>query len=436
MKTAFRRLAARFLEFQTRRLMHHRTFKVVGVSGAVGKTTTKMAIATVLEQKYQVLVQRGSFNDEIGLPLACFNVELPRHILNPFSWIRVLVQMEARLHRPYGYDVLVIEIGTDAPGEVPHTLTYVKPDIGVVTAVAPEHMEYFASLDAVAAEELALVAGSKQALVNHDDVAPQYRQHYVDRMSGGHSYYYGLGKQVDYGLEVVQTDLVAGTTGNVFKKGHLELSKLTFGLYGRHSARAAAAAYGVGDLLGMTEHQLEKGLARLKPVSGRMNPLKGLNGSIIIDDTYNSSPEAAIAALAALQKTTATRRIAIMGSMNELGEESPQYHEQVGAAFTDVDLLVTVGELANKHLGPAAVKAGLDERNWKPADSPYAAGEFLKLMLQPGDVVLVKGSQNRVYCEEATKLLLADPTDAAKLVRQSPFWMRLKRAQFPDASSA
>jgi UDP-N-acetylmuramoyl-tripeptide--D-alanyl-D-alanine ligase len=89
--------------------------------------------------------------------------------------------------------------------------------------------------------------------------------------------------------------------------------------------------------------------------------------------------------------------------------------------------------MANKHLGPAAVKAGLDERNWKPADSPYAAGEFLKLMLQPGDVVLVKGSQNLVYCEEAVKLLLADPADAAKLVRQSPAWMKRKATQFADA---
>jgi UDP-N-acetylmuramoyl-tripeptide--D-alanyl-D-alanine ligase len=430
MKALFRRLVGGLLEFQALRLFKTHNFKVVGVSGSVGKTSTKLAIATVLEQKYRVLVQQGSFNDEIGLPLACFDLELPGRIFNPLSWIKVLFQMEAALHRPYPYDVLVIEIGTDAPGEVPHTLSYITPDIGVVTAVTPEHMEYFGTLDAVAGEELAIVAGSKQSVVNKDDVPAKYRHKYVD----GHPHvYYGLDSESDYSFQLTATDPVGGTTGTLAKHQHAHFSHINFGLYGRHSAKMAAAAYAVGDLLHLTHDQLKAGIESLQPIRGRMNPLAGVNGSIIIDDTYNSSPEAALAALDTLAKTAVTgRRIALMGSMNELGEQSLAYHQEVGAAAAGVDLLVTLGTLANTHLGPAAVAAGLDPTRMQQAASPKAAADYLKLILRPGDVLLAKGSQNGVFAEEAVKLLLADPHDEAKLVRQSPAWLRTKRKQFSD----
>ncbi len=430
MKTTFRRFVSRLLEFQARRLFRTHNFKIVGVSGSVGKTSTKLAIATVLEQKYRVLVQQGSFNDEIGLPLACFNLELPGRIFNPFAWIKVLVQMELTLHRPFSFDVLVIEIGTDAPGEVPHTLGYITPDIGVVTAVTPEHMEYFGTLDAVAAEELSIVAGSKQALVNLDDVPAKYRHKYVDKHDG--RLYYGLDKDADYAFHVSSTDPVKGTTGTLTKHRRTVLSNVTFNLYGLHSAKMAAAAYAVGELLGLTHDQLKAGVQALQPVRGRMNPLAGVNGSVIVDDTYNSSPEAALAALTALQSAQAGRRIALLGSMNELGEETVAYHQEVGEAAAGVDLLVTLGKLANNHLGPAAVAAGLDPTRMQPAASPTAAADYLKLILGPGDVLLAKGSQNGVFAEEAVKLLLADPKDAAKLARQSPAWMRIKRRQFPE----
>lgn len=429
MKSTFRRFVARLLEFQARRLFKTHKFKIVGVSGSVGKTSTKLSIATVLQQKHRVLVQQGSFNDEIGLPLACFNLELPGHIFNPFPWIKVLIQMETALHRPFPYDVLVIEIGTDAPGEVPHTLSYITPDIGVVTAVTPEHMEYFGTLDAVAQEELAIVAGSRQALINHDDVEAAYRRKYVAPHGG--ALYYGLGKDADYAFHVASTDPVKGTIGTLTKHGHTQLANVTFGLYGAHSAKMAAAAYAVGELLGLTKEQLKQGVEAITPAPGRMNSLSGINGSVIIDDTYNSSPEAALAALSALSVAPAGRRIALMGSMNELGDQTVAYHQEVGEAAAGVDLLVTLGKLANTHLGPAAVAAGLDPTRMQSAASPKAAADYLKVILRPGDVLLAKGSQNGVFAEEVVKLLLADPADAAKLVRQSPSWQRIKARQFP-----
>ncbi|GAC1371614.1 MAG: hypothetical protein NVSMB39_5540 [Candidatus Saccharimonadales bacterium] len=430
MKAILRRYVSGLLEFQARRLFKTHNFKIVGVGGSVGKTSTKLAIASVLEHKYRVLVQQGSFNDEIGLPLACFNLDLPAYIFNPFPWIKVLFQMELTLHRPFPFDVLVIEIGTDAPGEVPHTLSYITPDIGVITAVTPEHMEYFGTLDAVAQEELSIVKGSKQALVNLDDVPAKYRHKYVDDQPN--HLYYGLDSAADYAFHVSATDPVKGTSGTLTMHRHTVITNITFGLYGHHSAKMAAAAYAVGELLGLSHDQLTVGVESLKPVRGRMNPLPGVNGSVIIDDTYNSSPEAALAALAALQSAPAGRRIALMGSMNELGEQAVAYHQEVGEAAAGVDLLVTLGKLSGTHLGPAAVAAGLDPTRLHPAASPKAAADYLKLILRPGDVLLAKGSQNGVFAEEAVKLLLADPKDVARLVRQSPAWLRIKRRQFPE----
>ena len=434
MKAVFRRILRPLFELQVKRLISRRRLKVVAVGGAVGKTTTKTAITTVLAQKYRVLVHPGNYNAEIGLPLAVFKLDVPRFIINPFAWLWRLLKMEAAIWGTYPYDVVVLELGTDHPGEIPHFMTYLTPDVGVVTAVMAEHMEYFADLDAVAAEELALVAGSRTAVVNYDAVAAPYRHQYVD--SHPQHYWYGLGKRVDFGFALEHTDPAAGTSGTLLHAGK-PVAKVTFGLYGQHSAAIAAAAYGVGSILKLTPKQLATGVAAITPVSGRMNRLAGLNGSVIIDDSYNSSPDSAAAALQALwavdPKQCPGRRIAIMGSMNELGPGSPAYHREVGAACVGLDLLVTVGQQANEYLGPAAVAAGLDPRQWKSADSPYAAGEFLKLILASGDVVLAKGSQNGVFCEEAVKPILADPADAARLVRQSPAWLRIKARQFGDA---
>ena len=302
-----------------------------------------------------------------------------------------------------------------------------------MTAITPEHMQFFQSLDHVAAEELALTAGSKQFVANRDDIPAKYRREYIDHHP--HHIYYGVGKDkdADYGFIIDSTDPVAGTSGTLTKKGHAAVKRLQLNVYGAHSVRAAVAAYAVGELLGLSAEQLKAGLAEIHPVRGRMNPLAGVNGSIIIDDTYNSSPEAVIAALDALAKAPITgRRIAILGSMNELGAESPRYHREVGAAAAGLDLLVTVGKLANEYLGPAATAAGLDPTRYRPADSPQAAADFLALLLRPGDVLLAKGSQNGVFAEEAVKPLLANPADTRHLVRQSAAWMKVKAKQFPN----
>ena len=430
MKLFFRHLIAKSLEQAVIRLVRaNPELKIVAVGGSVGKTSTKLAVASVLAQKYRVMVQEGNYNSEIGLPLMVFGLTIPAVLFNPFAWIKRLIQVERQIRRDYPYDVLVLEVGTDRPGEIAHFMTYLKPNIGVLTAVTPEHMENFVDLDAVAAEEMALAANSKVMVVNQDDVARTYRTKYLKNHPKVVTY--GLALESDYSAKIKDVDLTGGTDCVLLKNGHATIVGLTANVYGAPAFKALVAAYAVGDLLEVPREALEKGLQTVVPVAGRMRIFTGLNGSTIIDDTYNSSPDAVAAAIVALQNVpTAGRRIAVMGSMNELGPDSPRYHAVAGAVCAGVDMLVTIGELANIYLGPAAVKAGLDPSNFKPADSPYAAGEFLKLLLQPGDVLLAKGSQNGVFAEETVKLLLADPVDAVGLVRQSPTWLAKKSKQF------
>ena len=410
MKAAFRRLVRPILELQVRRLIARHHLKVVAVAGSIGKTTTKTAIATILSQKYRVLVHSGNYNDTVSIPLAAFGLDMPGSIVNPIAWLWRLIKMERMIWSEFPYEILVLELGTDHPGEMSHFMSYLTPDFGVVTAIAPEHMEFFKTIEAVAEEEFTVAKGSKQAILNDT----------FDRL-------HPLAKT----LKVEPIWYSAKTIAPIDKKHFNDTGWPLLTVDTVNQALGAAVV--VAEALKLNAAQIAEGIKSFKGVPGRMQHLEGLDHSTIIDDTYNSSPDAAIAALNFLQnQTSPNTKIAIMGSMNELGDDSARYHEEVGRAAAGVDWLVTIGPMANKHLGPAAVAAGLDPTRFKPADSPFAAGEFVKLLLDDETSVLAKGSQNGVFAEEAVKMLLANPADASKLVRQSPSWLAKKRTQFPD----
>jgi UDP-N-acetylmuramyl pentapeptide synthase len=199
---------------------------------------------------------------------------------------------------------------------------------------------------------------------------------------------------------------------------------------GDHAELALLAAAAVAVQLGLLPEQIRTGLNEVVSVPGRMQRLEGKNEVVIIDDTYNASPEAVYAALKTLRQMSKSRRIALLGQMNELGDYSERSHRRVGEQSADLDLLLTLGKDANTILGPAAVKAGLDESKWHAFSSPYEAGEWLAKAAKKGDTILFKGSQNGVFSEEAIKPLLANSDDETKLVRQNSAWLAKKRAQF------
>jgi UDP-N-acetylmuramoyl-tripeptide--D-alanyl-D-alanine ligase len=435
MKAVFRASLSRLFEHQVSRLIARHHLKVVAVAGSVGKTGTRMAVATVLSEKYRTprILQPG-YNSEIGLPLSVFGMETPAALLNPLPWIWRLIKTERVIHSQYPYELLVLELGTDHPGEIARYIAYLSPTLGIMTAVTPEHMQNFpGGLAQVAAEELLLATTCDTFLASNDDIPAFYRHKYIDKHPQHH--FFGMGKSSEYGVTILADEPILGMQLALTKNTHSVAKTVQTSLHGETGAKMAAAAFAAGDLMGLTRVEITAGLKKLRAVPGRMNVLEGIEGTTIIDDTYNSSPAAVRASLEALAAWPTTgRRIAVLGSMNELGTDGPKYHTEAGVLAAGVDMLVTVGDLANRYLAPAAVRAGLDPTASEAAASPYAAGQYLKLIVRPGDVILAKGSQNGVFCEEAVKLLLANPEDANLLVRQSPSWHKAKARQFGDAT--
>jgi UDP-N-acetylmuramoyl-tripeptide--D-alanyl-D-alanine ligase len=418
-KKAGRAFVCTILEGQVRQLRARHDFKVVAVVGSVGKTSTKLAIADLLGQSLRVRHQAGNYNDRVTVPLVFFGLAEPS-IFNIFAWFKAFGVSQSEISLPYPYDVVVVELGTDGPGQM-QDFAYLKPDITVVTAISAEHMEFFKTLDGVAAEELQVFQFSKEVLVNGDDIPGTY-------LAGRMFTEYSLtSKQAEYGATRKPQGLAGQSLAVRLPKAIVEAQIQYIGTQG---AKFALAASAVADMLGVKHPNIRKGLPHLVPFAGRMQILPGIKGATLIDDTYNASPVAVTAALDVLYASKATQRIAILGSMNELGEYSKAAHLEVGAYCNaqKLDMVITIGKDAKKWIASQAKEQGCTVHSFM---SPYDAGTFVTEQLADGAVVLAKGSQNGVFAEEALKPLLREPELVTKLVRQSPYWLASKAKQFP-----
>lgn len=414
----FKRIVLLILSWQVRRLRRRHDFKLVIIAGSIGKTSTKFAVAQLLSAAYRVRFQEGNYNVDVTVPLVFFGEQLQR-VNNPLDWLRIFWRAEKQIHGEYPYDAVVVELGTDGPGQLAIFGRMFQADVGVLTAVAPEHMEYFKSIDAVAAEELQIANFSHKMIVNIDLVDKAYVAKIPNPIS------VSLESAADIVLRYSHKDKVATI------KGHGSLFTVKTHPPMRSRLYCMALAVAVAKQLGISDDQIQSGVNTVGDVPGRMQILRGIQGTSIIDDTYNASPTAAIASLDVLYGIEAPQRIALLGNMNELGAYSLTAHTEVGSYCRPdkLDSVVTIGIDANKYLAEAAEKSGCTVVR---CDSPVEAANAILKILKPDAVILAKGSQNGVFAEEAVKLLLADQKDSTKLVRQSQYWMKVKRKQFKD----
>ena len=403
----------------------HPDVKLIVVVGSVGKTSTKIAIGTVLSEKLRVRLHEGNHNSELSAPLAILGVDFPDSLRNFGQWLTVFRAVRQRIKQPADVDVIVQELGTDAIGQIPHFGTYLAPDIAVVTSVAPEHMEFFKTLDAVAAEELSIVNVSKSALINRDDVPGVY----AADITNPNINTYGTTDVAEYRFTTNDYTYEDGFTGLFTASGFAESALANLHLVGEHSIRAAVAAGAVATKLGFSPQEAAQAMGKIRAVKGRMNILRGVNESIIIDDSYNSSPLAVASALRSLYQMNVPQKIAVLGSMNELGDMSAKAHEDVGALCDPLQLahVVTVGDEAEKYLAPVARTHGCHVVSFKSA---LEAGAYVHKFLEKGGAVLFKGSQGGIFLEEGVKVVLHSTDDEEKLVRQSPAWLETKRKFF------
>jgi UDP-N-acetylmuramyl pentapeptide synthase len=413
-------LLCRRLERQVKELRQRNDFKVVAVAGSVGKTSTKLAVAKTLGSSRRVRWQEGNYNDRLTVPLIFFGHTQPG-IYNLLAWRKILRLNRQQLKKRYPYDVVVIELGTDAPGQL-KKFAYLQPDLTILTSIADEHMSQFKTIKAVAAEELVPLGFSKLSLLNKDDIPAKYWPK-TEHTS------YGLLTDADYRVAAREERNLQQQKLDIRLPGGKQFSVGVAAL-GSQGAKIVLAAVAAADMLGLSLAEIKRGLGTIAPVAGRMQVLAGKQGSIIIDDTYNASPVAVEAALDVLYGTEARQRIAILGSMNELGADSARLHSEVGGYCNPekLDLVVTIGREAAESLAPVAKNQGCEVKTFM---SPYEAGEYVRHNLNTGTVVLAKGSQNDVFAEEAVKVLLANAGQSRKLVRQSDYWLKRKKAHFP-----
>jgi UDP-N-acetylmuramoyl-tripeptide--D-alanyl-D-alanine ligase len=419
MKELAKSALVKLLNWQTKRLLKRNKAVLIGVAGSIGKTSTKLAIAKALSTKYKVCYQEGNYNDQLTVPLVVFQVQNPENTFNIFSWMKIVIENEKKIKQSFDFDVVVLELGTDGMGQI-ESFDYLNLDYGVLTAIAPEHMEFFQDLEEVAQEEKSIMKFSKKVFANKDLAGAYLENGYIS---------YGI-SNADYSVANLQTAKKSGKFEILHKnKKFVTINKSIISNSEAYSILAAAA---IIDDLAFNEQEAQTALELIEPFAGRMQRLKGKKKSLIIDDSYNSSPQALKDALMALKQQKTDYKIAILGSMNELGKFSQEAHVAAGRLCSPayIDLLITIGEDANKHLASAAEA---NKCRVVRTSSPYEAGKIALNNIKMKSVILVKGSQNLVFAEEAIKVLLEDKKDVKRLVRQEQSWLKQKSKQFKNA---
>ena len=416
------------LTWEARMVLLRAKPRIIAVTGSVGKTTTKDAIYAALCAHLHIRKSDKSLNSDIGVPLAILGLE--NGWSDPLKWTMNIIQGFLLAAFPSDYPHwLVLEVGADRPGDIRNIARWLRPDIAVITAVPeiPVHVEFFDSPAAVLREKRSLAEHLKpggKLIINGDDphmsdLRSDFRGLIVTYGFEDHNDFFSSHDEVLYEANV--------PTGIRFRVNHSGSSVpvSVYGALGRPRIYAALAALAVASAVGVDEVSASAALAVWAPPPGRMRLLTGVRGSIIIDDTYNSSPAAALAALDTLASLKAAgRKIAMMGDMLELGKYSADAHKEVGERIAvSASMLITVGFRA-RLMAEAALDAGMSDevvRSYEQGEAERAGLELEK-EIKEGDVILIKGSQS-IRMERAVEVLLAEPQKAAEhLVRQEEEW--------------
>lgn len=409
------------LAFLARKIVVKYKPKIVGITGSVGKTSTRAAVFAVLSQRYSAYTPPKNLNDKIGLPLGIIGMDSPGKSM--IGWIKVLLRASLLLLFKQKYpEVLVLEYGIDRVGEMQQLLAIATPNVSVLTSIGFSHYEFFTDIETVAREKgyiLQALSSDGTAVLNGDDErvlaqAPTVKGAVVT---------YGRGAQTVSLVEKVESFTDTPSTTLLVRTSHFSLS-LRIPALGTPHVSAALAAVAVAEAMGVEESAIVRGLSVYRPVPGRLNIIDGLRRSWVIDDTYNASPDSMYEALALLGRIPGSHKMAVLGDMLELGSVSDAEHASVGeqVATLGVNHLVTVGP-SGKIIAEAACAAGLPEERVISFDTSAQATVTVQELMREGSIVLVKGSQG-TRMERITKEIMAEPMRASDLLcRQYGKWL-------------
>lgn len=349
------------------RVLAESQLRVVGITGSIGKTSTKELTAGLLSERFAVLKSMGNYNNQIGLPISILSLT-------------------------DSHQVAVLEMGMNHPGEIKRLVEIAPPEVAVITRIAPVHLEFFQSLEEIALAKKEILTGAKPgatAVLNGDD--PLIRQIAAD-FAPDRIIYFGKSDRYLIGAEDIEYH---GWTGLSFSLIYgREKARVELPIFNKGLITNVLAACGVAYYFGLKLAEILPSLHRLPDLTHRGQLIKLKSGATIYDDSYNSNPVALEEVLKSLGRLPAGRKIAVLGDMLELGPAENQFHLEVGALLPAYgwNYLVTVGSRA-KLIAEGAVHHGLDSARIESFDRPEEAADWLKSFLEPSDLVLVKGSR-------------------------------------------
>ncbi|MFZ2556069.1 MAG: UDP-N-acetylmuramoyl-tripeptide--D-alanyl-D-alanine ligase [Minisyncoccia bacterium] len=429
MQGLLKKIVIALLTWEAQYILKKYNPKIIAVTGSMGKTSTKDAIFCILsENRRFVRKSEKSYNSELGVPLTILGLESGWG--SPWRWFLNILQGASLMFSREPYPQwLVLEVGADRPGDIRTIAKWLKPDIAVITSIPdiPVHVEFFNSPHALAREKKYLAEYLKHdgmLIINGDDshtqkILEEFRSIATSFGLGGENAFIAS----DVGIKYEEKRPV----GMHFYSNHSGSATevALHGALGKPRVYSALAALAVAEVAGISQEEAAQALAAWEPPPGRMRLIEGIRGSLIIDDTYNSSPAAAYSALDTLKEIKGMKkRIAIMGDMLELGRFSKDAHTKVGEhAKKCTDMLITVGFRA-KAIGEAALNIGMSEANIRMYDQGESvrAGKEIESELNETTILLIKGSQS-MRMEKTVLEIMRDPMHAEELlVRMDPDW--------------
>ena len=354
---------------------------LVAITGSSGKTTTKEMVATITARVRNILKSEGNLNNRIGLPLT-------------------LLKLREE------HELVIVEMGTNSPGEIATLAAIAAPDVGLITNIGPAHLEGLGSLEAIREEKGSLfeiMAGRGTAILNHDDPA-------IGLLAGrwrGKGITFGLGPGAEVtgrriepaGPEGVRFNLVIDGIG----------APVSLAAAGEHNVINALAAAAASWALGLDRHEIAAGLAAFRPVPGRTEIRRLGNGAFLMIDAYNANPASVREALKTLQGLRGSGgAIAILGDMLELGERSEALHQEIGTLLADANIhdLFLKGSLT-KALAAGAIRRGFPAERITFFEDPEKVVSSLRSRLKKGDWILIKGSRKMKMEAVAEKIIAA-----------------------------
>lgn len=433
MKTIFKKIIIYILRIESELVLFKYKPKVIVITGSVGKTSTKDAVYAVLSKIDYVRKSQKSYNSEIGLPLTILGV--PNGWNNGALWLKDIALGLWLFLAPHKYPKwLVLEVGVGKPGDMKKTASWLKTDVVIMTAIGetPAHIEFFESRKNLIEEKSGLIKTLKKEgllVLNRDDEA----MYGLKGKSKHRTVTFGFKEEADIlgsGDSILYN--ASGAPEGVVFRVDVEGNSLPVtieGVFGRNHVYASLAALALSFGLKFNMLDATNALKNYDVPPGRMRLLKGIDDSLIIDDTYNSSPfacESALKTLGAIKdhKEGERRKIAILGDMLELGRHTEEAHKNIGKIVKEnTDVLVVVGARAQA-IKAGALEAGMSPKNLYEFLNSHEAAEFVKTFVKKGDLVLVKGSQG-MRMERVVEAILFDQENKSKLlVRQDDEWLR------------